>query len=63
MTWYDPADLDDPPPHLLGLLELEPRPGLLFELRLERFDEGGPCVGAWLDEWGRHWAVVPSGQA
>jgi hypothetical protein len=62
MTWFDPTHLDAPSPFLLGALEVS-LGSLALELRLERFEEGGPSVGVWTEEWGRLWAVEVAGQA
>jgi hypothetical protein len=60
MTWFDPTRLDAPSPFLLGALEVS-RGSLALELRPQRFDESGPSVGVWTDEWRQLWAVEEAG--
>ncbi|HEU4412830.1 MAG TPA: hypothetical protein VFS43_46740 [Polyangiaceae bacterium] len=62
--WFPRSRLRHPTsPRLLGVLELPPLGGVALELHLVRLAPGAPCVGAWLDERGRRWAIVEAGRA
>ena len=64
MNWIDASLLRDVPRHLVGVLELPPRPHApALELHVHAFDDGGPTLGLWLDERGRPWRFVHAARA